>query len=156
MKKLLPLAVTLASLALIPANALAAGTDYNVFILNGNQEVAVGDWDFVLDQDVEIASPDADACRYFVKWENNATIKSQARLHLDEFQTVGHEDCDENAVTNFHTFIQLAPGTNRGFDKKQQKTTVNFLVLGEDGEDGELNGTIQLNGGAFYGFEAEL
>jgi hypothetical protein len=157
MKKLFPL-VTLAACALISSSALAAGTDYHVFILNGAQEVSVGDWDLVLDQDVEISSPDADACRYFVKWENDATIKSQARLQVDEFQAVGFEDCEYNAENNFHTFMQLAgcPTTHKGFDKNQQKKTVNFLVLGADGEDGELNGIIQLNGGAFYGFEAEF
>ena len=156
MKKLSALVLALAACAIVPASAMAAGTDYQVFIINGAQEIPVGDWDFVLDQDVDVSNFDADACRYFVKWENAATLKSQARLQLDELQTVGHEDCEENSQAFFETLMQLAPGTNKGFDKFQQKKTVTQLMLGQDGEDGELNGIIQLNGGAVYGIEAEI
>ena len=156
MKKLIPLAATIASLALASSSAMAARTDYDVFIINGAQEVNVGQWDLVLDQESEIVDPDTDACRYFVKWDNYASLTSQARLQIDEFQTVGHEDCEENSYSVFHTYMQLAPGVNRGFDKFQQKKYVANLNLGQDGEDGELNGIIRFTGGAVYGFEAEL
>lgn len=155
MKNLLPLTVALASVALISSPAMAAVTDYSVYILNGAQEISVGEWDLELDQESEVYDLDADACRYFVKWDNYAQLASQARLQIDELQTAGHEDCEENSYSYFHTFMQLAPGSNRGFDKFQQKKYVANLTLGEDGEDGELNGAIRFTGGVFYGFEAE-
>ena len=155
MKKLFPLAAAVASLALMSSSAMAVVTDYKVTIINGDQKVDVGKWHLELDQAEQVYYPYADVCRFFVQWENDAWLQSQANLQIDEIQTVGHQDCEENSYDNFYTHIQLAPGSNRGFDKFQQKRYIKDLILGEDGYDGELHGSISFNGGVFYGFKAD-
>jgi hypothetical protein len=159
MKKLFPLAFTLASLALIPSSALAALDGYDVFVING-EEHPVGSWDLSLndqDTDGQVAGfeiPGTESCQYWVHWTNNTDEASIAWLRVDELQTAGFE-CELVPDTPQHTLISLAYGTNKGFDQWQQKRYVNFLVAGEDGENGELNGMIQFNGGSAYGFEGD-
>lgn len=155
MNKLFPLAAAVASLALMSSPAKAVVTDYDVSIDNGDYKVDVGEWHLELKEATQIYYPYANVCRYFVQWENDAYLVSQANLEIDEFQTAGHQDCDKNSYDNFYTHIQLAPGSNRGFDKFQQKKYIADLFLGEDGYDGKLSGAIRFNGNVFYGFKAD-
>ena len=150
MKKLFPIALALASFAMIPA-AHAALPNYNVSVINGSQSVSVGTWRLTLDQEVYSDVLGADACQYFVSWKNASVLPIRADLHVLELMQNDYTDCEENAQTGFDTLILLGEGTNKGFDKFQQKKTVTSIVLGED-ESGALSGIIQLGTNIMYPF----
>src|SRR4051812_34791024 len=117
-KVLLPLsfAVFAAIAAPTPAQALNTCKVANVAIMNGAVAVSVGVWRFEFDQ--LIVTPGYEACRYFVKWINNAVLPSSANLYLEELMTPGLEDCEINTTLTIPTVVFNSPSyISRGFDK---------------------------------------
>jgi hypothetical protein len=151
MKKfLLPLSFAVIAAASLPTNALALNTCKvaNVAIINGVDAIGVGVWRFEFDQ--LVVTPGYEACRYFVKWINQAYLPSSANLYLEELMTPGIEDCELNSGYAIPTVVFNSPSyISRGFDKFQMKRTIQALTTCES-LDGRLDGVIQFNGGAVY------
>ena len=159
MKKLIPFALALASLAVLPsaASAITTGSrDISISTRGRSQDVGV-----LVFQAPEVSEDGADlddlgfedeldACTYYVKWTNDADLPSRTNLVMLEISTIGNADCDENADEDFDTLIFADPNeTNRGFNRQQQRKEINAFVLGES-EDGELSGVIQFEDGNTY------
>ena len=165
MKKLVSFALALTSLAVLPASAMAIETQigYDISIAIHGRGQSVGQLVFQTSEVTEDGSDasdlgfdgDLDACTYWVKWTNDADLPSRANLTMQELSTVGYADCDENAEENFDTLLFADTSEmNKGFNRQQQKRTINAFVLGEC-EEGLSAGVIQFEDGTLYSVQLE-
>lgn len=141
MKKLV-LSLLCAGAMMIPASAFALPTQaaFDVHIASGPIDILAGQMFFDLDMDL----PGARQCRYYVEWDNAAILPISADGYVLEAKTHGTASCLANAYMPVHSLVQ-ADFTYpfNGFDRFQQFRPVSMFVLGEDGEDAEMNGLIQ-------------
>ena len=153
MNKLYPFAFALASVMAAPVSAMAwdSTKTFDVVIVTSDREVDVGTMrfradlaDFGLDSDLGFDDDDADVCRFFVTWVNDAELPLRTNLMVDQIATVSNADCIENAEESINTILFLSDedGTNNGFDRNNQRREVQALVLGQS-EDDSLSGVIQ-------------
>lgn len=162
MKKLLSLAFACASVALVPATAMAlpVGTTFSAFLdfgdAKGNVEQSVGTWTFLPSFPADSYNYGLSACRYRVAWKNDAYISKTTNIFLDELQPVGENDCDINQESYLDTAFILAYGSaNYGFDPTQQRRPVNLVILSETNDaEFEFHGLIVV-GGVPYSLEVE-
>ncbi len=162
MNKLLSIAIACASVALVPASAMAlpVGTSFSVSLdfgdANGNVEQSVGTWTFLPSFPADSYNLGISACRYRIAWRNDATLSKTTNIFLDELQPVGENDCDLNQGSYLDTTFVLAYGTsNYGFDPTQQRRPVSFVLLSETNDpDFEFHGLIVV-GGVPYSLEVE-
>ncbi len=142
------------AMASTSAWALDTGVTYDAFIVNGFVDIPVGQLFFSLDADYPGLT-----CRYELEWANYAFLPLSGDCFVDEYKVHGHRSCVINAAMPIHTSLTLSQGTAcYGFDKFQQYEQVLMLVAGEDGDSGEIDGTVLETGAATgpYGFEAEV
>ena len=161
MNKLYPFAFAMASMLAVPASAMAwdSTKTFDVVIVTRDREVDVGEMrfrvdnaDFGLSNDLGFDDEDADVCRFFVTWTNDAELPLRTNLMVDQIATVSNADCIENAEESINTILFLSDegDSNHGFDRNNQRREVQALVLGQT-EGDELAGVIQFedNSGLF-------
>lgn len=146
MKKLCILSfAAVAAMSAATTDAMAWNTNKAaaVFLLNGYQKVPVGTWVFELNQYTDAYG--YEACTYFVKWIDACYLPMTSNLFLDELVVPGYFDCYLNSNLHFPTLIFNSPDyVSVGFDKFNQKRTVQNLILTEDGY-GSASGIITYN-----------
>jgi hypothetical protein len=122
------------------AFAIPSGVVFQAFIPDGSVDIPVGAWDF------EFAFETSRACVYDVEWFDPAhTPPIATEFFVEESKTKGSPICLASAFKSIHSALRLAPnqGTIFGFDRANNLRPVTLLTLGEDGEDGEMNGIIE-------------
>ena len=140
MKKLMLSLLATAAMA-IPATASALPTQayFNAFIANGPYDIPVGTIVFDLDADIP-----GKQCRYYFEWDDTAYLPLSGDGYLDEGKAHGSASCFANAYMAVHTVVTIDPHYPAyGFDRFQQFRLVPYLVLGQDGENADMNGLIQ-------------
>lgn len=123
----------------VSAMALPTQTYFNAFIANGPYDIPVGTIFFDLDADIP-----GHQCRYYFEWDDTAYLPLSADGYLVEAKAHGSASCFANAFMPVHSIVTLDPHYPAyGFDRFQQFRSVPYLVLGEDGEFGKMDGLIQ-------------